>query len=314
MRKAVKILFIAIVVMAVTLSAASAYFLNYALAQDKTYDFDDEIATLKENYPWLSEWADSIVANNALLDTTITNGKNQRIHAYYLPAKQDTKNTVVLIHGYKDCAAMMLRYGYIYNTSLNYNVFLPDLHAHGISEGSYIQMGWLDRLDVIRWISVADETFGGKNNIVVHGLSMGAATTMMTSGEESVPECVKCYIEDCGYSSVYDEFKAQLKDQFGLPAFPLLDVTSWACDIRYGWNFREADALSQVAKCKRPMLFIHGDDDTFVPTRMVYPLHDAHHGPKSLWIAKGSAHAKAYHDHPEEYTHQVKTFLQKYNK
>lgn len=268
MKKSVKISLIALAVILLALVGASIYFLNYALSQDKVYDEQREVSSLKETYPWTVEWIDSIMDNHALLDTTITNAEGDKIHAFYLPAKVQTKKTAVLVHGYKDCGIMMLRYGYIYNTEM-----------------------------------------------VVHGLSMGSATTMMVSGEEeTVPSCVKCYIEDCGYTSVWDEFGGELKNQFGLPTFPLMDATSIACKLRYGWSFKEASALKQVEKCRRPMLFIHGDADDFVPTKMVYPLYEAHHGPKDMWIAEGSAHAMAYHDHPEEYVKEVKSFLQKYNK
>lgn len=314
MKKTVKIILIVVLLIIAALIGASFYFLNYALGYDHEYDLDDELAKLKSEYPWTESWTDSLVAHQALCDTFIVSERGEKLHAYYVAAKVPSKKTAVLVHGYKDCAAMMLRYGYIYNSLLDYNILLPDLHAHGLSEGNEIQMGWKDRLDVIRWIGIADSIFGGKNQMVVHGLSMGAATTMMVSGEESVPDGVKCYIEDCGYSSVWDEFSSEMGNQFGLPAFPLLNVTSLTCKLRYGWSFTEASALNQVAKCPCPMLFIHGDADDFVPTRMVYPLHDAHRGPKELWLAPGSAHAMAYKDHPEEYMNRIKSFLNKYIK
>ena len=40
-------------------------------------------------------------------------------------------------------------------------------------------------------------------------------------------------VEDCGYTSVWDEFSAQLKDQFGLPAFPLMNTTSALCHAQH---------------------------------------------------------------------------------
>ena len=131
----------------------------------------------------------------------------------------------------------MLPIGHLYSHHLGYNILLPDLHAHGLSEGDAVQMGWLDRLDVLQWMDTANELFGDSTRMVVHGVSMGAATTMMVSGEE-LPPYVKCFVEDCGYTSVWDEFKGELKNQFGLPAFPLLDVASWLCKLKYGWSFR----------------------------------------------------------------------------
>lgn len=87
---------------------------------------------------------------------------------------------------------------------------------------------------------------------------------MMVSGEKT-PEYITCFVEDCGYTSVWDQFSKELKGLFGLPPFPLLYTASWIYQLQNGWNFQEASALSQVARCTKPMLFIHGDNDDFVP-------------------------------------------------
>ena len=99
---------------------------------------------------------------------------------------------------------------------------------------------------------------------------------------------------------------------FGLPEFPLMYTTSWLCNAKYGWNFQEASSLEQVKKCSLPMFFIHGDADTYVPTRMVYPLYEAKSEPKELWIVPGATHAMSYKDYPQEYTKRVKKFVGKY--
>jgi hypothetical protein len=166
-------------------------------------------------------------------------------------------------------------------------------------------MGWKDRLDALHWL----KTFQ-TDTMVVHGVSMGAATTMMLSGEQ-MPDGIKDlrFVEDCGYTSVWDEFSGQLKEQFGLPAFPLMYSTSLLCKLRYGWSFGEASALEQVRKCHYPMLFIHGNTDTFVPSEMVYPLYEAKPGAKELWIAEGAEHALSYKEHKAEYVSKIKAFV-----
>ena len=134
---------------------------------------------------------------------------------------------------------------------------------------------------------------------------------MCVSGEQT-PQYVKCFVEDCGYTSVWDEFSNEISARFSLPDFPLMYTASWLVQVKYGWNFNEASPLKQVAKCQKPMLFIHGDNDTFVPTWMVYPLYEAKPQPKALWIAHGSKHADAYGDYKKEYTHRVLEFVKKY--
>ena len=134
--------------------------------------------------------------------------------------------------------------------------------------------------------------------------------TMMTSGEQLSGTISDLrFVADCGYTSVWDEFAKELRNQFGLPAFPLMHVTSLLCQLRYGWNFDEASALCQVAKCPYPIFFIHGDHDDFVPTWMVYWLYDAKPTPKDLWITKDTDHAHSYKNHREEYVERVRKFL-----
>ena len=123
----------------------------------------------------------------------------------------------------------MFMIGYLYNRDLGYNILLPDLQHQGESEGRAIQMGWKDRFDVLQWMNIANKIFGDSTQMAVHGISMGGATTMMVSGEEQQP-FVKCFVEDCGYTSVWDEFSHELKSSFFLPPFPLMYTTSWLCE------------------------------------------------------------------------------------
>lgn len=313
MKRIVRSVLVLLLLSAVVVTGGSLYMLSYSLTPDATMEAKNASSYkyMYAEYPFLQPWVDSLERTGALRDTVILGAEGERLHAIYAAAPEPTDRTAVIVHGYTDNAVRMLMIGYLYNHDLGYNILLPDLYYHGQSQGRAIRMGWKDRLDVLRWMEIANDIFGGDTRMVVHGISMGAATTMMVSGEEQRPY-VKCFVEDCGYTSVRDQFAKELKEQFGLPAFPLLDVAGWLCDLKYGWNFREASSLKQVAKCRLPMLFIHGDADGYVPTRMVYPLYEAKPGEKELWVVPGAAHAVSYRDNREEYTRRVKAFVEKY--
>lgn len=298
MMKRIKIFFTILIVLALLLIGASEYFLRFAL--------QPQLKHITQG-----EWVDSVMQHHLLRDTfVISQATGDSIHAWYLRADTVTDKVAVLVHGYTDNALWMGDIASIYDRQLHYNIILPDLHYHGLSKGDYVQMGWIDRLDVLQWCALADSLFGGNTRQVLHGVSMGAATVMSVSGEP-LPHYIKCFVEDCGYTSVWDEFSNELRSQFSLPPFPLMHTTNMWCKLRLGWSFKEASPISQVAKSSRPMLFIHGDSDTFVNTEMVYRLYAAKHGKKQLWIAKGTQHARAYHDHPEEYTTKVCKFVEK---
>lgn len=299
---------LALAVIGGVLIGGAVYLLSYSLTpSDRDEKMENTISWLKETYPGTLEWMDSMKVEGALRDTFIVNEEGKRLHAYYASC-DSAQGTVVLAHGYTDEALRMMMLGKLYHDSLRFNILVPDHEYHGKSEGDAIQMGWHDRLNLERWIGISDSLWQGKDTYL-HGISMGGATVMMCSGDE-LPSSVKGIIDDCGFTSVWDEFAGEIKNQFGLPVHPLMDIASMMCQWRYGWNFKEASAISQVRKSTLPMLFIHGDADTFVPTSMVYELYDAKQkGYKSLWIAKGTAHALAYHDYPAEYLEQLRMFI-----
>lgn len=293
-----------IVFMGVGITGGSLYMLNHSLSpepgrKDTAFYFRKQF----KDYPETQPWVDSLRRCHALRDTFVTMPTGERHHAWFV--KNGSNKTALVIHGWRDCSIKFLYLARLYERELGYNVVIPDLHAHGLSEGEAIQMGWLDRKDMLHWLSLFQT-----DTMVVHGVSMGGATTMMVSGEE-LPEGIKDihFIEDCGYTSVWDEFAGELKNQFGLPAFPLMYTTSLLCKLRYGWSFGEASAINAVRKSTHPTFFIHGNDDKFVPTEMVYQLYAAKSSKKELWITDGVGHAESYMKYKAEYIRRVKAFL-----
>ncbi len=292
---------------------ASRYMLSYSLCPERdAYDVERMMDRKAREYPWQKDWLDSLRDHDGLHDLSMRSPvTDSLLHAVYLPALSPTRRTALLVHGYGCYSLDMLHIAYIYHHLLGMNVLMPDLYAHGQSHGDHINMGWLDRLDVLRWSAVADSLFGGGTHMVLHGISMGGATVMMLSGEPA-PPYIYAYVDDCGYTSVWDEFAGELHARFHLPAFPLMYTTSRLCQQRYGWNFRQASSIGQVARCRLPMLFIHGSEDTFVPTAMVYRLFAAKPQPKRVWVSNGSRHARSYADNPDEYTRRVASFVNEY--
>lgn len=304
------------VIAAIMVAVASFYMLDYAIAPYHRPKQEAMERFFKREPASIKAWVDSLEKNHCLHDTALTIENRGIMHALYINSPRVSNRVAVLVHGYKDRAESMLHVAQIYN-NMGYNVLLPHLYAHGESEGDYIGMGWHDAQDVMRWMQVANNKFCGdsaQSQMVLHGISMGAATVMCISGEKC-PPYVKCMVEDCGYTSVWDEFASELDNQFGLPEFPIMHLTSALCKMRYGWSFGEASAVNQLKKSTLPMLFIHGDADTFVPYRMLDELYNAKtQGYKEKYIAQGSEHARSFTDHQQEYTHRVTTFTSRFIK
>lgn len=241
---------------------------------------------------------------------SLTADDGTELAAWYFAASESTHDYAVCLHGYTNEPIGMARYVKRFHDR-GMNVLAPAARAHERSGGDYIGMGWPERLDVVAWIERIVQA-DPEARILVFGESMGAATAMNVAGEP-LPANVKCIIEDCGYTSVWDEFSLQLKDVFGLPSFPLLDVANLVCNVRAGYGFHKASSVEQLKHATVPMLFIHGDQDTFVPYDMFDQNYDACASKvKQKLTIHGATHAKSAQVDPELYWNTVDNFLDEY--
>lgn len=293
-----------LIVLIIILISMSYKLYNYALnpnSSKKGIFISSSKNKLREEDIWIKEF-------NEKKDVYIRSFDNLKLHAYEVKENKGNK-WVIAVHGYTNKAEYMSSIAYKYYT-LGYNVIIPDLRGHGQSEGNYIGMGWHDRLDIIKWIEYIlneDEN----SEIVLHGISMGAATVMMVSGE-SLPKNVKVIIEDCGYTSAKEQLAYKLKDMFKLPSFPLLDICSVITKIKAKYFISEASAINQIKKSNIPTLFIHGDKDTFVPFYMLDELYEACNAPKEKLIINNAGHAKCEKVNSHLYWQKVTNFISKY--
>lgn len=193
---------------------------------------------------------------------------------------------------------------------MGYNVILPYLRAHGKSEHKYGSMGWLDRLDVIDWIYyIIDKNPCAK--IILHGASMGAATVMNVTGEK-LPANVICCIEDCGFTSLWDQYSVQISEMTKIPAEIILNVVNTVAKRKLNFDFKDNSPLEQVKKSSTPTLFIHGDKDSVVPFWMLHPLYQNAECEKEKLIVPGATHAASGYLYPEIYWDAIKKFINKY--
>ncbi len=242
---------------------------------------------------------------------TLTSFDRLVLRAYYIPALKPSNKTVILAHGYGMNARSMSTYAKFYREKLGFNILMPDARGHGMSEGDYKGFGWHERLDYLKWVEAIILKNGWDEKIVLHGLSMGAATVMMTSGE-MLPVNVRAIVEDCGYTSAYEQIRYRFKEEYRIPECLALPVTSLLTKLRAGYFFKEATAIDQVKKSKVPTLFIHGKEDTYVPYRMVFELYEACSAPKAIYTVKGAKHANSLETDALKYVETVKAFLERY--
>ena len=242
---------------------------------------------------------------------TIISRDELKLVATHFSPEEPSRRWAILVHGYGRNQSFVWDYADEY-VKRGYHVLTPDLRAAGLSEGKYLTMGVKESDDIASW---AKEIVRKDENaqIVLHGISMGAATVMMTTAKQ--PQNVVAAIEDCGYTSAYDMFTVQLDKLFGLPEFPVMNCVDIVSPMKTGAAISDAAPLRSVVHTGVPMLFIHGDTDKLVPCEMMEKLYAASSAPaKEKFIVAGAGHADAKKTDPQKYFGRVFAFLETYMK
>ena len=233
------------------------------------------------------------------------------LHAVFYPSQRSEQGKVVLaIHGHKTDGKTNFSVFAKFFYQMGYALLIPDNRAHGNSGGKVIGFGWLDHKDCLLWMQYLRQRMGEPCKILLHGVSMGAATVLMAAGER--PEKLQGVIADCGFTSALEEFRHVLHEYYHLPAIPFLPIASAICKLRAGYTFAQCSAREQLKKARVPILFIHGQRDRFVPTWMSEEMYRGYAGPKQLFLAPTADHATAYFLHQQEYEAAVRSFLARF--
>lgn len=235
-------------------------------------------------------------------DWTLESFDGLKLHAKKFSPAESSDRWAILIHGYGRDGTYAYDYADEY-LKRGWNVLIPDLRASGESQGEFITMGALESRDIFDWA----KKLPADAKIVLHGVSMGAATALMTAALE--PPNLIAVVEDCGYTSAYEMFNEQLNKIFGLPEYPVMPCANLVCKFHTGVKISDAAPLAVIDKIKVPVLFIHGDADKLVPFDMMTQLYDACAAPKEKFVVAGAGHADAKSTNPAAYFDKVFAFI-----
>ena len=243
-------------------------------------------------------------------DVYTTSDSGLRLHGNLIPSKEaDCHRYAICVHGYADSAESMGLYAREYYERWGMNVLLPDLRGHGGSDGAYVGMGYPDHFDLMRWIEYILEK-DPEAVILLHGISMGAATVLMTTGE-TLPSQVRAAVSDASYTSAVEEFTSVYQGLDGafVPAPLMLQMVRLICFVRAHFDLAKASPLAYVRHSETPTLFIHGEDDDFVPSAMMPRLYEAASCRKAFFWAPGAEHVMSAVVDPEGYWGKVESFM-----
>jgi uncharacterized protein len=223
---------------------------------------------------------------------------------WYIPVK-NPKAFVILVHGYAqfDGGRPLMLFDAEFLHRAGYATLLISLRGTGESEGTKSTFGvteWKDAEAAYDLVKTLPESKGKK--IGFFGVSMGAATVIVTTGLTQKGDFVIAGVPYADFSSLYSY---RLRKE-RLPQF-LIPFLLFATAIELGFCYRSFTPDKLITKIRVPVFIIASKRDEIVNYTDALYLYEKANIPKALWKAD-SGHM-VNEDLPEETKKRVLAFL-----
>lgn len=170
-------------------------------------------------------------------------------------------------------------------------VFILDYRGYGASRGPFPSEARVDEDAESAWNYLTRQRHADPAQIVIYGHSLGSGIALDLALHH--PEAGGLIMES-GYTSIRDLAKRSSVFRW----FPL--------GLLLNQRF---ESIAKVGSLTIPVMFIHGADDTLIPTEMSRQLYAAAPFPKKLLIIEGGEHDNSAAVGGELYLEPVREFL-----
>ena len=258
--------------------------------------------------PFYDQMTDWVLKARALCPKhfQITSFDGLQLHASYYEYAPGAPMEI-MFHGYRGNAERDLPGGVQRSFACGRSALVVDQRCAGRSGGKTITFGIKERRDCLSWVDFARKQFGPDAKLILTGISMGAATVLMAAGEE-LPENVIGILADCGYSTPKAIIQKVIKDR-NLPVKLCWPFVKWGAKLFGGFDPEETSSLDAMKRCKKPVIFFHGEEDGFVPCYMSREVFAACPTKKAIFTVPGADHGLSYPVDMEGYLTALRDFF-----
>jgi uncharacterized protein len=230
-----------------------------------------------------------------------------RLSGWWLP-QSATAPVIICCHGHSGSKADNLGIG----TNLwraGYNVVLFDFRGRGDSAPWPQTLISREVDDLLAAVAYARQRLPDAP-IGVIGYSMGAAVAILAAAREPA---IAALVADSSFTAGADVVAHGVRNTLRIPPRPLVLAADEVVSRRHGYRFSQArpiDAIGAIAP--RPVLIIHGENDSITPFGHAHALYAAAGEPRQLWVMPGIEHCGAYFADRPGYCNRVIGFFDQY--
>lgn len=238
------------------------------------------------------------------------------------------RGMVLFAHEFGSVRASCMRYCHSL-LDAGYDLFSFDFRGHGLSapEQGYHPRHWpsdreeADMLGAIAFITYWLERQGRPRAVGLFGISRGAGAAILAAVNA---DDVRAVAVDGAFSSdtLIEYHMKRLATTFARihvvarnhpPA--VWRILRWMLfrDCARRFNCRFPSVRKVVARLKdTPILFIHGEKDSYIPVAQSEALYKLAPEPKDLWVVPGAKHNQSVLTAPEEYARRLVQFYDRH--
>lgn len=225
---------------------------------------------------------------------------------HWFPGVQ-AKRVVIAVHGWRSTWYKPFGLKADFLADNDCSVLYVEQRGQNESGGDYMGFGLTERFDCLDWAKWVVAECGTEIPIYLFGVSMGAATVMMSAGLE-LPKNVSGIIADCGYTSPNAIWRHVSINNLHLLYGIRGQIAAEICKQKIHFGPEDYSTLDALENTTIPILFIHGSDDRFVPIEMTYENYKACASQKRLLVVPGADHGMSYYIDRDSYEKAVKDF------
>lgn len=243
-------------------------------------------------------------------DVYITSFDGLRLHGRYYHVK-DGAPVNIGFHGYRATALRDFCVGANESLKRGHNLLLIDQRGQGKSQGRTITMGVKEHRDVLSWAKYASERFSEDTKIIIYGVSMGAASVIMSTALD-LPKNVTGVIADCPYNSPKDIILNVCDKDMGINpklAYPFV----WLAAKIFGrFDINAVSCAQAVKSAKIPIIILHGEEDLYVPCEMSEEILNANPKLVTRYTFPRAGHGISFFADKERYRELTEAFFEKH--
>ncbi len=226
------------------------------------------------------------------------------LRGWWLP-RPAAQSVIITCHGHTGSKPDMLGIG----SGLwraGYAVLLFDFRGRGQSDpwpNTLISREVDDLLAAVAWVRARQP----EARIGVTGFSMGAAVALLAAAQS--PH-IAAVVADSPFASADAVVAHLIRQRMPVLHTPLFALTRKLIDLRHGYNLGQVRPVDAAAcLTPRPLLLIHGTEDSMIPIAHTHAIFAAAQPPKELWLYPDVEHCGAYFADRSGYVQRVSNFF-----